>query len=113
MMDVRRHVIGKRSSVHFEFEISSLIGDDELEAVHESIAGILSVLEHGARDKKYQGRFLSEGYSTQIEHAENHLRRRGRADRQSGLDEILHAIARLTFAFRLTRLMAEVLKGAE
>jgi len=116
MMDVSRQALGRRSSVRFEFEVSPLIGPEELMAMHEAVAGMLAVLEHGAVDKAYQGRFIADGYSTQIEHAEDHLRRRGQPDRQSGYDELLHALTRLALAFKLSnaqRWTPPVAKGAE
>lgn len=95
-------VVARAARVRIEFQISPLIGEAELLAVHRAVGGMLAVLEHGANDKQYDGKFIEQGYKVQIAHAVNHLRHRGRPDPQSGLDEILHTITRLAFAYELT-----------
>lgn len=94
---------GERATVRLEFDVSPNIGTSELDAIHMTVGGMFQVLEHGARDKRYDGAFIKQGYAVQIQHAHKHLRHRGRPDLQSGLDQILHAITRLALAFHLTR----------
>lgn len=92
------NIQSKNPQLILTYDINPLIGARELDALDRFIERALRVMEHGARDKGYNGAFHQQGYSLQIEHAEDHLRARGRIDPGSGEDELVHAGVRIIYA---------------
>ena len=82
-------------------DATRVVGDDELEAAVHAFCCDLEVFKHGARDQGHRGEFIRQGYNVQIEHLEEHLRRRGKPDPDSGLDGLKHTHGRCTLALAL------------
>lgn len=97
------HLFLKTKVVDFRHMVSRRIGINELEALDTAVRCMIQVLEHGARDKSYDGKFIEQGYEVQIEHAIDHLKNRGKPDPQSGLDELTHSLMRIALAVALSQ----------